>query len=159
MNQSEKITRYIYLISFLFLVLSGFGQMPIFKRYYIADIPGFAWLAQFYVTHAMHYIFATILIALSIYAVVDHVLDKNKDRKITATGYAKSVMLLGLMLTGSLMVFKNLPGTYFPHAVIILLDLAHIALCMTLLFYSLYTVIAGKQWVRHPIKDILQKLE
>ena len=36
--------RWFYLISVFFLALSGFGQMPIFKRYYIADIPGLGWL-------------------------------------------------------------------------------------------------------------------
>jgi len=35
---------WFYLITVIFLVLSGFGQMPIFKRYYIADIPGLGWL-------------------------------------------------------------------------------------------------------------------
>jgi hypothetical protein len=51
----NRAARYVYLITVLFLTLSGFGQMPIFKRYYIADIPGFGWLAQFYVTHYIHY--------------------------------------------------------------------------------------------------------
>jgi len=32
--------RWIYLTTTFLLVLTGFGQMPIFKRYYIADIPG-----------------------------------------------------------------------------------------------------------------------
>ena len=29
-----------------FSALSGFAQMHIFKRYYIADLPGFGWLAE-----------------------------------------------------------------------------------------------------------------
>ncbi len=159
MNTNEKIVRYLYMITIVFLVLSGFGQMPIFKRYYIADIPGFEWLAQFYVTHAMHYIFAAILLALSIYVVSDHFLDKRKDRRITKTGFFKSVMLLGLMVTGAFMVYKNLPGVFFSHVTIIILDLTHMGLCMILIFHSLYTVIAGKRWARHPINEILQKME
>ena len=42
----DRAVRYVYLITVFFLTLSGFGQMPIFKRYYIADIPGFGWLAR-----------------------------------------------------------------------------------------------------------------
>ena len=57
-SNRKKIIRYLYLISLFFLVLTGFGQMPVFKRYYIADIPGLGWLAQFFVTHYMHYLFA-----------------------------------------------------------------------------------------------------
>ena len=71
-TQSNKrsIVRYTYIITVLFLVLSGFGQMPIFKRYYIADIPGLGWLAQFDVTHYIHYLFAIILIGLTSYFLV-----------------------------------------------------------------------------------------
>ena len=36
--------RWFYLTTVFFLTLTGFGQMPIFKRYYIADIPGLGWL-------------------------------------------------------------------------------------------------------------------
>ena len=36
----HRFVRYVYLITVFFLTLTGFGQMPIFKRYYIADIPG-----------------------------------------------------------------------------------------------------------------------
>ena len=52
----SRTVRYFYLLTVLLLTLTGFGQMPIFKRYYIADIPGFGWLAQFYVTHYIHYL-------------------------------------------------------------------------------------------------------
>ncbi len=37
------------------LALSGFAQMPIMKRYYIADIPGLGWLADFFATSLLHY--------------------------------------------------------------------------------------------------------
>jgi len=56
-SNRKPIIRYLYLITLFFLVLTGFGQMPVFKRYYIADIPGLGWLAQFFVTHYMHYLF------------------------------------------------------------------------------------------------------
>ena len=32
----NRIIRYVYLITIFFLTITGFGQMPIFKRYYIA---------------------------------------------------------------------------------------------------------------------------
>ena len=53
MNRSHSHTaaihspvRYFFLATVFFLTLTGFGQMPIFKRYYIADIPGLGWLAD-----------------------------------------------------------------------------------------------------------------
>lgn len=60
----KKITDYAYGISVLLLALTGFGQMPVFKRYYIADIPGLGWLARFYITHAIHYITAAIFLGI-----------------------------------------------------------------------------------------------
>jgi len=158
MTLNEKIIRYIYMIIFTFLTLTGFAQMPIFKRYHIADIPGLGWLAQFYVTHAMHYIFAALLIGLCCYLCVDHMLDGRKERKLTKTGYAKVVMIAGLILTGALMVIKNFSGTPYPPLMVSLLDLFHLAFCLTLLFYSLLTVITKKHWVRYPIREIVNKL-
>ena len=52
---SDGFLKYSYVAILSFLTLSGFGQMPIFKRYYIADIPGLGWLAKFYITHYIHY--------------------------------------------------------------------------------------------------------
>jgi len=37
------------------LALTGFAQMPIMKRYYIADLPGLGWLADFFTTSRLHY--------------------------------------------------------------------------------------------------------
>ena len=69
----NRTVRYVYLITVFLLTLTGFGQMPVFKRYYIADIPGLGWLAQFYVTHYIHYLGAIVFLALLAYLVVDHV--------------------------------------------------------------------------------------
>ena len=63
-NQNKAV-RFIYLMTVFFLILSGFGQMPIFRRYYIADIPGLGWLAQFYLTHYIHYLGAILILALT----------------------------------------------------------------------------------------------
>jgi hypothetical protein len=67
----NRTVGYVYLITVFFLTLTGFGQMPIFKRYYIADIPGFGWLAQFYVTHYIHYLGAILILALVTYMIID----------------------------------------------------------------------------------------
>ena len=57
---------YLYLVSAIMLAFTGFGQMPLYKRYYIADIPGMAWSADFYITHLLHYIFSILLFVKSI---------------------------------------------------------------------------------------------
>ncbi len=145
MQHTSKIRKFIYSITLFFIVLSGFGQMPIFKRYYIADIPGFSWLAKFYVTHLMHYITASILIALVVYIGLDFIFNNAKYSKIAFTGYVKIFAIAGLIISGSLMVYKNLPDTHFNHNLIIALDLSHVSLCMILLGVNFYTLLKRKK--------------
>ncbi len=147
MKTTGKTRQYIYGITLFFITLSGFAQMPIFKRYYIADIPGLGWLAQFYVTHIMHYIAAIVLIALVTYILIDFILNRSRLIKITGIGYFGILVLAGLIVTGILMVVKNLSNIYFGHITVIVLDLTHLSLCMMLLFVSFYSLIRKKRWV------------
>jgi cytochrome b subunit of formate dehydrogenase len=45
------------------LFLSGFGQMPLYKRYMVSDLPGLAWTADFGATLLLHYVGAVVLVA------------------------------------------------------------------------------------------------
>ncbi|MBU1195885.1 MAG: hypothetical protein KKE62_13980 [Proteobacteria bacterium] len=136
----------IFLVILFFMTLSGFSQMPIFKRYYIADIPGLGWLAQFYVTHMIHYIFAGLLIGFAAYMVLDSVFNKTGFKKISRTGYIKIWIIAGLMITGLVLVVKNLSGIYMGHSMIIFLDISHLFLCVLFLMVSLYSLIFKKPW-------------
>ena len=138
--------RWPYLITVFFLALSGFGQMPIFKRYYIADIPGLGWLAEFFTTHYIHYLAAILFLALTAYLIVDNYLLKRKSRKMTVTGYVRSALLAGIIASGIFLVIRNLAGSTFSSEFIIFLDLCHLGLVMAFLFVSLYCFIYKKQW-------------
>jgi hypothetical protein len=142
----SRPVRWLYVTTTFFLVLTGFGQMPIFKRYYIADIPGLGWLAQFYVTHYIHYLGAIVLLALAAYIVVHHLIMKRNARRMTATGYIRLALLTGIVISGGLLVIRNLTGTHFSAGLIILLDIIHLGLVMAFLFVGLYCLIAKKQW-------------
>ena len=145
MKTPKKARQYIYALTLFFMTMSGFGQMPVFKRYYIADIPGFGWLAEFYVTHSMHYMAAMVLMGFGAYVLFDFMFNGAGGKKITPSGYVKGGILFGLIVSGALMVIKNLPGIYFGHTVIIFLDIVHLSLCMILLCVSLFTL--KKKWI------------
>jgi len=140
--------RYLYLVTVFFITLSGFGQMPIFKRYYIADIPGLGWLAMFYVTHYVHYICAALLIGFSAYIMTGYITAGRKNSKLTVTGYLRGVLIIGLIATGILLVIRNFEGYIFSHNLIIFLDLSHLALVMLFLMSSLYCLVFRKNWTR-----------
>ncbi len=163
--------RTVYGLILFFIVLSGFAQMPVFDRYYVSDIPGLAWLAQFYVTHVIHYIMAALLLGFSAYVAVDFFLyrrstagaykadrksagtrrsmaaRKSKPTRITTSGMVKVGALSGLVITGCFMVVKNLSQVYFPHEVVIGLDLLHLFFGMVLLGATVYTWICRRTWV------------
>jgi uncharacterized membrane protein len=142
----NRIVRYVYLITVFLLTLTGFGQMPIFKRYYIADIPGFGWLAQFYVTHYIHYLAAILILALVAYLIVDYLILQKKHLRLTASGYVRGAILAGILVSGILLVIRNLSGSQFGPGFIIFLDLAHMGLVMAFLMVTAYCLIFKKQW-------------
>ncbi len=143
-----KIKGKLYGIILAFITLTGFAQMPVFKRYYIADIPGLGWLAKFYVTHSLHYILASALLALAGYAVVDFLLNKRGISSLTPWGKVKTLLILGMVVSGGLMVVRNLPGINFSHVSIYLMNLLHLGFCMILIMVSGFTLMAGKPWTR-----------
>jgi len=148
-----KVIGSIYFLSVFMLTLTGFGQMPIFKRYYIADIPGFWWLAEFYITHYLHYLSAAIFLGLSAYVIVDYFLSGKKHGvKITTFGYVKALTLSGIIVTGIFLVMKNFEGYLFSPGIISLLDVAHLGLVMVLLAVSLLTLILKKKWTEQNIE-------
>ena len=138
--------RWFYLLSVLFLALTGFGQMPIFKRYYIADIPGLAWLGEFFVTHYIHYLGAVLFSGFTAFMFIDYLLSKRLSRQMTATGYMRSALLAGILASGIFLVVRNLAGSDFSTGFIIFLDLCHLGLVMAFLFVSLYCLVFKKQW-------------
>ena len=143
----NRAVGYVYLITVFFLTLTGFGQMPIFKRYYIADIPGFGWLAQFYVTHYIHYLGAILILALVTYMIIDYlILQKNRIR-LTASGYVRGTILVGILVSGLLLVIRNLAGSRFVPGFIIFLDIAHLGLVMTFLIAAGYCLVRRRRWV------------
>jgi hypothetical protein len=142
----NRIVRYVYLITVFLLTLTGFGQMPIFKRYYIADIPGLGWLAQFYVTHYIHYLAAILILALVAYLIIDYLILQKKHLRLTASGYFRGTILAGILLSGILLVVRNLTGSQFGPRFIIFLDLAHLGLVMTFLMVTGYCLFFKKQW-------------
>jgi putative Mn2+ efflux pump MntP len=121
--------------------------MPIFKRYYIADIPGLGWLAQFYVTHYIHYLAAILILALAAYMIIDYLVLQKKQIRLTASGYLRGAILAGIFVSGLLLVIRNLAGSRFAPELIILLDLTHLGLVIAFLMVAGYCLVRKRRWV------------
>ncbi|MCK4414722.1 MAG: FeS-binding protein [Candidatus Eisenbacteria sp.] len=108
------------------LAVTGFGQMPIFKRYYLADIPGMGWLAQYYVTHTIHYVAAALFVALLFYFTVSFFRRWHMELRITAWGALRIAAVIIVAVSGMLRVLKNRPDLFFSPEAVFLIDLTHL---------------------------------
>lgn len=147
-KRQNRPMRYLYILTVFCMALTGFGQMPIYKRYYLSDIPGFSWLANFWTTRYVHYAGAALLLAIVAYLLVQHVILIRAQRKITPSGYLRGVLLLGILLTGVLFVIKNFAVFVFSPEFIIALNLSHLGFVMIFLLVNLYCLIFKKQWTK-----------
>lgn len=126
------------------LAVTGFMQMPIAKRYYIADIPLMGWLGDFFLTHWLHYLGATVFLALAAYGAATFWL--ARDRRLTAWGTAGTVVAAGLVVTGAFLVVRNLAGVVLNPALIIVLDLSHLMLSMVLIAVAGLSLVLKRPW-------------
>lgn len=138
----------IYILLFFLMALTGFAQMPIFKRYYIADIPGFGWLDQYYVTHTIHYLGAIALLALIGYCVVIYWSLLRRGYRLTALAQARVVLLAAIVGTGIFRVLKNLPDVVFSPGFTMFIDIAHLAFMMLYIAAVVVAMISGQKWLK-----------
>jgi hypothetical protein len=146
-TSKKRATRWIYTATFAVMGFTGFGQMPIFKRYYIADIPGMAWAADFYLTHRIHYLGAIFLFAFVTYVALDYLLTGRGTRKLTASAYIRIALLGGLIITGIFRVLKNLPDVTFSPNFTLFIDLSHLGFMMVYLLTALFFLIIKSGWI------------
>lgn len=145
---NSRLIKPAYLISAFFLFITGFGQMPIYKRYYVADIPGFGWMANFYITHLLHYLFASVLMGIGTYVLVNYLLRYRRTYSLSKSGYLRGLLLFGIITTGTILVLFNLPGVFFSQELVIFLVLAHLGLSIVFLLTSLISLIFKHNWFR-----------
>jgi hypothetical protein len=142
----SRWVKILYILTLIFLALTGFGQMPIYNRYYMSDIPGLGWLADFYITRNIHYIGAVILLGLVFYVASGFILSERKRIKVTANGRVRAVLLSAIVISGAVIVIKNFPYVHFSDGFIIGLDLFHLAGGVAFLMTNLVCRIAKKRW-------------
>ncbi len=133
----------LFAVSVVVLAVSGLGQMPLFKRYYIADIPGLAWTADFFVQHVLHYVAAGIFLALVAYWAVIHLRVLSRTYRITLWGRLRVAAVAALIGTGFFRVLKNLPEWSFSPEAVMLIGWSHLAAALLFGILALLARISG----------------
>jgi len=130
----------VFRLTVFALAFTGFAQMPIFARYYLADVPGFAWTADYYFNHVAHYILAIVLLAILGWR-LPRVLRRPSWSAMDVT---VGLCWAGIVLTGLVRVMKNQPDTYFSPTLVMWVDWAHLALVILLAPLALAHSMAGR---------------
>lgn len=135
--------KWLYGLAVGFLLFSGFAQMPIMKRYYIADIPGLAFSAEFFVTSFIHYLAAMLLLALLAWRVS---LAAREGRLGWSWGPLSLwgwLLLAALAATGLGKALVN-GGMHMDPMFKMILDLCHMGSAMAFMMTGLVAVIRGR---------------
>ena len=148
LTAGNKALRRVFILAMALTAFTGFGQMPIFKRYYISDIPGMAWSADFYATHFLHYLGASVLLGLFAYFILDYILTGKKHFQLTPSAYLRIILMAGIVATGILRVFKNMPDVLFSPAFTVFIDISHLGFAMVYLFTALVLAVMKRGWLR-----------
>ena len=148
LTAGKRWLKRFYILLFTAMAFTGLGQMPIFKRYYIADIPGMGWTADFFLTHYLHYIGAILLLGLVVYSILDFLLTGRREFRLTASAYVRILLLAGIVITGIFRVLKNLPDVVFSPSFTLFIDIAHLGFMMFYLLAALLFLIIKSGWTK-----------
>lgn len=122
----------LFILCMTALSLTGMMQMPLAKRYALTEIPGLAWTGDFYAVHRLHYVFGAALLFLAALVAVNWLLEWKDRLVLTRLGLARAAVLAGLLASGGLRVYRNLPGVTLPPEAILAIEWTHLILAMAM---------------------------
>lgn len=123
------ITR-LFIFAMTALAATGMMQMPLARRYFISDVPGLAWTADFFIVHKLHYIFAALLLFVVALVAIHWLRDWRKQLTLSTLGTTRVVILGGLIVSGCLRVYRNLPDVTLNPDIVVTIEWVHLALTM-----------------------------
>ena len=86
-DKPNPLLRMLYGAAAVTALFTGFGNMPLWKRYYVADVPGLEWSGDFFINVNIHILAGSLLLAIGISAVTASIMDKNTSTaRLTLSG-------------------------------------------------------------------------
>lgn len=133
----------VFIASMTALSLTGMMQMPLAKRYFLTDLPGMAWTGDFFFVHKLHYVFAAILLFVVGLAAMNWLLEWRDKLCLTPMGGIRVILLGGLLVSGGLRVYRNLPGVTLDPTAILVIEWAHMGFAMLMGVAALAALVRG----------------
>ena len=97
-NLQVRFTHWITVLSIFMLFFTGFGQMPVYKRYFIDQVPGLEWSSNYLITLNIHYYAAMVLIFISFFYMFYLLLSKETDILPRKGDFKESLIIFASLL-------------------------------------------------------------
>jgi formate dehydrogenase gamma subunit len=68
----ERLEHWVLALSGFILVFSGFGELPMYKRYMVTEIPGLSWAGDYYINLRIHYLAAIVFVSVMVFHALYH---------------------------------------------------------------------------------------
>jgi copper ion binding protein len=68
----ELIEHWVLALSGLLLIFSGFGELPMYKRYMVTQIPGLGWVGDFFINLKIHYLAGIVFVSIMVFHAIFH---------------------------------------------------------------------------------------
>ena len=68
----ELAEHWLLAISGLLLIFSGFGELPMYKRYMVTQIPGLGWAGDFIINLKIHYLSGIVFVSIMVFHAIYH---------------------------------------------------------------------------------------
>jgi len=68
----ELIEHWALAISGFILIFSGFGELPMYKRYMVTQIPGLGWAGDFFINLKIHYLAGIVFVSIMVFHAIYH---------------------------------------------------------------------------------------
>ncbi len=150
----EMIEHWAVALSGILLIFSGLGCLPLFKRYYITEIPGFRWTGDFFNITVMHYVASIFFLAGVVFHIFFHGIRKDYGL-IPKKGDVKMGIKVTLAMFG---IGKEPPSDkYLPEQRIAYVGIGLIILILTIT--GVIKVLKNLEWiVLSPISETVNTL-
>ncbi len=146
--------RWAYRAAIAVSLFTGIGNMPMWGRYFVADIPGFGWAGDFFINLYVHYLSGALLLAIAAYSIVVYHQRNDKRVRLSTSGVVRAATLALVLVSGLLSAIRNLAFVDLPLTGLMALVFLHLGGAMVFIFFALVYWLKKKPWMIKQIRRI-----
>ena len=144
LSPGGRAARGLYGIAVGLALFSGMGQMPIYKRYYLTDLPGMAWAGDFIILSDLHYLAAALLLGLLAWRLALDIRAAGGLWSWGPRGWWGWTLLGLLAASGGAKAIYNY-GVFIPPALFMLITFIHMGSAMAFMFSGLVSLLMKRK--------------